>query len=103
MAAQAVSESTATGRSRRIRLTPHACSATNSRSADRRPNPMSKPNSSDIGIVTPRAIGSRVAITRTITVADTPLATSSSAISMRYGMIKMNVKISRPIDSGQRT
>ena len=39
VAAAATAAKSAIGRSSRNRLTPHACSATNSRSADRRPSP----------------------------------------------------------------
>ena len=46
-----------TGRSSRARLMPHACMATNSRSADSRANATSRPTSSDIGIVSASADG----------------------------------------------
>ena len=49
--------SSAIGRRMRNTLTPHACSATNSRSADSRPRPNRMPNSSAIGIVTQSACG----------------------------------------------
>src|SRR5438128_27377 len=44
----------ATGRSRRVRLMPHAWSATNSRSPESRPKAISSPSSTAIGIVRPR-------------------------------------------------
>ena len=45
-------------------LMPQACSATNSRSADSRPNAIRRPSSSAIGIVTASACGSSVSSTR---------------------------------------
>ena len=74
----AATEKSRIGRSSRVRLTPHACIATNSRSADRRPNPIRMPRSTDIGMVrlsdSAAASGSRAELSRT----PTPLAMSAS-------------------------
>src|ERR1051325_10901576 len=48
--AQPMTERTPTGQSSRATLTPHACMATNSRSADRRPKAMSSAMSSAEGM-----------------------------------------------------
>ena len=77
--------------------------ATNSRSADSRPNATSKPSRSDIGIVSARADGSNVAITRSTTRTGTPLEMKLSAYSIRNGMINMKVKTSSPITKGHST
>ena len=88
VAAVATRATSATGRIRRNRLTPHACSATNSRSADRRPKPIRIPSSTDIGIVRLSACGRSV--TRAWRNVDhaTPLAISGSAYRRIGGMIE---------------
>src|SRR5262249_14667075 len=75
-------------------LTPHACSATNSRSAERRPSPMRMPSSSAIGIVIPSACGTSVRITRKTIAQATPFAISCSAFCRIGGMIRTNVSSS---------
>ncbi len=59
-------------------LMPHACSATDSRSADRRPSPISRPMSSEIGIVSASACGTRVTSTLMTMFQETPLEMSCS-------------------------
>jgi hypothetical protein len=103
VAIHAATDSSATGLINLNRLTPHACSATNSRSADRRPKATSNPSSSDIGMVSASADGSKVAMTRSTTGTGTPFEMKLSAYSMRYGMINMNVKTSSPVTKGHRT
>ena len=58
----ATSDMMPTGSSSRFRLMPHACIATNSRSADSRPKPTSSPSSSAIGIVSASACGTSMTI-----------------------------------------
>jgi hypothetical protein len=86
-----------------MRLTPHACMATNSRSLDSRPNATSSPSSSDIGIVSPSAWGKSVITTWRTTIGETPLEMNCSAISIRKGIMRMNVKTRRPSVNGHRT
>src|SRR2546428_810641 len=64
VAADAVTDRTTIGRITRKMLTPQACSATNSRSADSRPSPIRMPRRSAIGIVMPNACGTSVSRTR---------------------------------------
>ncbi len=59
-------------------LMPHAMNATDSRSDERRPNAISRPMSSAIGIVIASACGMSVTRTRTTIVHETPFEISCS-------------------------
>src|SRR5580765_3350264 len=81
-------------------LTPQACSATNSRSAERRPRPSRMPYSRAIGIVTQSACGTSVINTRAMIGQDTPLAISFSAFCRIGGIISTKVRPSSASSSG---
>ena len=84
-------------------LTPHACSATVSRSLDSRPRPINTPTSNAIGMVIPSPCGTSVAIIRTMVAPPTPLAIKSSATCMIGGSISRNVKTRRLSPNGGMT
>ncbi len=71
---------------------PHACIATNSRSADRRPRPNRIPKSSAIGIVTHNACGVSVHKARRIVVQATPFEIICSALDRIGGIISAKVR-----------
>jgi hypothetical protein len=81
---------------------PHAIITTTSRSAESRPNATRMPMSSAIGMVSARADGSSVTISRRSIGQGTPLAIICSASSMMNGMIRMKVKTSMAITNGGR-
>ena len=60
VAAHPANDTMPTGQSSLATLTPHACIATNSRSAERRPNPISRAMSRAAGIESANACGSSV-------------------------------------------
>jgi hypothetical protein len=92
----------AIGRNNRNTLMPHACIATNSRSADSRPNPTRMPRSSAIGIVMLSAWGSSVSRMRATIDHSTPFATSASASRRIGGISRTNVRTISPSASGSR-
>src|SRR5713101_2635164 len=83
--------------------TPHACSATNSRSAESRPRPNRTPYRSAIGIVTLSACGVSVISTRSTTVHGTPFSISAAAFWSIGGIMRTNVRGSSASSSGGTT
>ena len=81
------------------RLTPQACIATNSRSADSRPKATSRPSSSDIGIVSAERLRQQRRRSPAATTGmGTPLAMKRlGVLASELGMMKMNVKTSSPM------
>ena len=97
---QQTTAKTRIGWSRRYGLMPHAIITTNSRSAESRPRPTSRPMSSDIGMVSASACGNRVTVSCRIVAAGTPFAIISSASSMMKGIIRMKVNTSSASRNG---
>src|SRR5436190_3292272 len=83
-------------------LTPHACSATTSRSAERRPSPISTARRNAIGIVTPSACGSSVISTSTTIFQWTPFAMNFSPVWRIGGISSANVRPTRTSEKGSR-
>ena len=73
-------------------LMPHACSATNSRSAESRPKATRMPSSTDIGMVMLRAWGSSVTRTRATIDHSTPFEMSVSPSRRIGGMTRTKVR-----------
>ena len=100
VAAVATTAMSAIGRRMRYRLTPHACIATASRSAERRPRAISRPTSRLIGMVSASDEGSRVRRIRPMIGSVTPLAISFSATSMMVGICSRNVRMTSVSPNG---
>ena len=79
---------------------PHAIITTNSRSAESRPSPTSRPISSAIGMVRASACGNNVTVSCRMVDVGTPFAIIVSASSMMKGIIRMNVKTSSASRNG---
>ena len=100
VAAHARTARSAIGHRMRKMLTPHACSATNSRSAERRPSATRIPSSSAMGIVIASACGVRVHRARRIVSHATPFSMSASALRRMGGIIRAKVRMSSEMANG---